>query len=105
MRNVTPFDASRVALEASTAGRTSLFDGSRTGRPAYDEVLVHVRGSAVVGLDETELRQDGEGTGVWIARTDAASLLRVEQTVLGEGDDSITVASTSEPLYVPTSDD
>lgn len=66
---------------------------------------MHVRSSAVVGLDETGLRQDGEGTGVWIARTDTASLLRVEQTVLGEGDDSITVASTREPLYVPTSDD
>jgi hypothetical protein len=46
--------------------------------PAYDEVLAHVRSSAVVGLDETGLRQDGVGAWVWIARTDTASLFRVE---------------------------
>jgi transposase len=46
--------------------------------PAYGEVLAHVRSSAVVGLDETGLRQDGVGAWVWIAQTDTASLFRVE---------------------------
>jgi len=46
--------------------------------PAYHEVLAHMRSSAVVGLHETGLRQDGIGAWVWIARADTASLVRVE---------------------------
>lgn len=45
---------------------------------SYEEIESRVRSSRVVGIDETGLRQDGVGGWAWVARTDDASLFRVE---------------------------
>jgi transposase len=45
---------------------------------SYAEIESRVQSSRVVGVDETGLRQDGVGAWVWLARTDEASLFRVE---------------------------
>ena len=47
-------------------------------QPAVDEIGSHIRDAAVVGLDETGLRQNGVSGWVWVARTETASLFRVE---------------------------
>lgn len=60
---------------------------------SYAEIEAHIRGSAVVGADETGLRQDGVNGWAWLARTPRASLFRVElsraswviDSMLGEG--------------------
>ena len=75
-------------------GLSQMFDRLRGwSEPSYREIEAHVRNSAVVGLDETGLRQDGVGGWTWIARTDSASLFRVElsraswvaEQMLGDG--------------------
>ena len=81
-------------LEVTKGGLSQLIDRLRDRTEAsYDEVMDRVRGSAVVGLDETGLRQNGVGGWVWLARTDEASLFRVElsrggwvaESILGAG--------------------
>ena len=47
-------------------------------QPAVDEIQSHIRNAPVVGQDETGSRQNGVGGWAWIARTDTASLFRVE---------------------------
>ena len=47
-------------------------------QPAVDEIQSHIRNAPVVGADETGLRQNGVGAWAWIARTETASLFRVE---------------------------
>jgi len=47
-------------------------------QPAVDEIQSHIRSAPVVGQDETGLRQNGVGGWAWIARTETASLFRVE---------------------------
>jgi transposase len=47
-------------------------------QPAVDEIQSHIRNAPVVGADETGLRQNGVGGWTWIARTETASLFRVE---------------------------
>jgi len=47
-------------------------------QPAVDEIESRVRSAPVVGLDETGLRQNGIGGWTWLARTETASLFRVE---------------------------
>jgi hypothetical protein len=63
-----------------TAGGVSHLLVRQAGRaqPAVDEIQSHIRDAAVVGLDETGLRQNGVTGWVWIARTETASLFRVE---------------------------
>ena len=81
-------------LEVSKGGLSQLIDRLRDRTcESYQEVVDHVRGSAVVGLDETGLRQYGLSGWVWVARTEDASLFRVElsrgswvaEAMLGEG--------------------
>jgi len=81
-------------LEVSKGGLSQLIDRLRDRTcEGYQEVVDHVRGSAVVGLDETGLRQNGLSGWVWLARTDQASLFRVElsrgswvaEAILGKG--------------------
>ena len=63
----------------SASGLSQLFNRTRQHTaPALDEIKLRVRASDVVSLDETTLRQNGAGAWVWIARTDEASLFRVE---------------------------
>ena len=45
---------------------------------SYAEIENRVRASPVVGIDETGLRQDGVSGWTWLARTNEASLFRVE---------------------------
>ena len=47
---------------------------------SYTEIESHIRGSGVVGLDETGLRQDGVAGWAWIARTERASLFVIERS-------------------------
>jgi hypothetical protein len=47
-------------------------------QPAVDEIESHIRSAPLVGMDETGLRQNGVGGWAWLARTDTASLCRVE---------------------------
>ena len=47
-------------------------------QPAVDEIQTHIRASAVAGMDETGHRQNGVGGYAWLARTEDASLYRVE---------------------------
>ena len=81
-------------LEITKGGITQLVDRLRDRtQPSYQQVVEHVRGSGVVGLDETGLRQDGVNGWVWLARTRKASLFRLElsrgswvaEAILGEG--------------------
>jgi len=45
---------------------------------SYEEIERRMQSSPVVGIDETGLRQDGVLGWAWLARTDEASLFRVE---------------------------
>jgi hypothetical protein len=45
---------------------------------SYTEIERRIQASPVVGIDETGLRQDGVSGWAWLARTDEASLFRVE---------------------------
>lgn len=47
-------------------------------QPAVAEIESHIRSAHLVGLDETGLRQNGVAGWAWLARTDTASLFRVE---------------------------
>jgi transposase len=47
-------------------------------QPVVDEIQSHIRSAPVVGMDETGLRQNGASGWAWIARTEKASLFRVE---------------------------
>lgn len=47
-------------------------------QPAVDEIESRIRSAPVVGQDETGLRQNGVTGWAWLARTDTASLFRVE---------------------------
>jgi transposase len=81
-------------LQITKGGITQLVDRVRDRtEESYHEVVEHIRASAVVGLDETGLRQNGANGWVWLARTGRASLFRVElsrgswvaEAMLGEG--------------------
>jgi hypothetical protein len=63
-----------------TAGGVShlLVRQAERAQPAVDEIQSHIRNAPVVGQDETGLRQNGVTGWVWIARTETASLFRVE---------------------------
>jgi transposase len=81
-------------LEITKGGITQLVDRvrDRTQR-SYQQVVEHIRAAGVVGLDETGLRQQGMNGWVWLARTQRASLFRIElsrgswvaEAMLGEG--------------------
>ena len=66
-------------LSISPGGLVQMFHrvGER-GAPSYDEIVAHIRHAEVVGLDETGIHQDGLGAWAWLARTDQASLFRIE---------------------------
>lgn len=51
---------------------------ARWAAPSYSEIETHVRAAPVIGLDETGMRQDGVMGWAWLARTERASLFRIE---------------------------
>jgi len=66
-------------VQVSPSGLCQLFARqARRAEPARVEILSHVRTSPVVGMDETTIRQNGELAWAWVARTDKASLFRIE---------------------------
>jgi hypothetical protein len=66
-------------LKVTAGGLSQLFArwGARSGA-TYQEILTRIRASAVVGADETGLRQNGVSGWVWLIRTAEASLFRIE---------------------------
>ena len=81
-------------VSVTAGGLSQLFDRLRMqSGPSLVEIVDRVRTSAVVGLDETGLRQNGIGGWVWLVRTDHASLFRMElsrgawvaEALLGQG--------------------
>lgn len=66
-------------LSITAGGLVQMFHRiGKRGAPSYDEISEQVRQAPVVGLDETGLRQDGLSGWAWLARTDQASLFRIE---------------------------
>lgn len=47
---------------------------------SYTEIVGEIRTSAVVGMDETALRQDGVSGWAWSARTERASLFAIARS-------------------------
>lgn len=66
-------------LKVTAGGLSQLFDrwGVRSAA-SLQEILDRIRSSAVVGADETGLRQDGVSGWAWIIRTNEASYFRIE---------------------------
>lgn len=66
-------------LSITKGGLSQLFDReARRTAPSLREIEAHVRTAPVVGADETGWHQDGVGGYVWLARTETASLFRIE---------------------------
>jgi len=85
-------------LAITPGGITQMSDRVRRWSEAgYSEIADDVHAAAMVGIDETGLRQDGVGGWVWLVRTAKASLFRVE---LSRGS---WVASRPEPPDTPLS--
>lgn len=82
--HVTVHGVSRVFatwfdVRVTPSGLCQLFARQATrAKPAVVEIEKHVRTSGVVGMDETTLRQNGDLAWAWLARTDRASLFRIE---------------------------
>jgi transposase len=91
---ISRFIETWFGLAITPGGITQMSDRVRRWSEAgYAEIADHVRTAAMVGIDETGLRQDGVGGWVWLARTAKASLFRVElsrgswvaESMLGDG--------------------
>jgi transposase len=107
LAGISAFLATWFNLRISPGGLSQIF--TRLGRhsqESYKQIERHVQSAEVLGVDETGIRQDGLAGYVWIARTDKASLFRIElsrggwviDSMLGEGFDGI-VASDFYVVY------
>jgi len=79
LRGIASILGTWFGIEITAGAVSQLIDRWRersTG--SYAEIEQHVQGHPIVGLDETGLHQDGVGGWAWLARTDDASLFRVE---------------------------
>ena len=94
MQGISAVMGEWFGLSITPGGVSQLLDRTRTWSVAsYVEIQTRVRESAVVGMDETGLRQDGATGWAWLARTRQASLFRLEpsratwvaEAMLGEG--------------------
>lgn len=94
MAQISRFVNGWYGLSITPGGIHHLLTRTRQWSAAsYDEISSRVQSSPVVGMDETGLRQDGVAGWAWLARTDEASLFRVElsrglwvaETMLGSG--------------------
>lgn len=71
-------------LSISRGGLSHLFARWRVrSQKTHQEIEAHVRSAAVVGADETGIRQNGVSGYAWLVRTEKASLFRIE---LSRGD-------------------
>lgn len=67
------------SVDVTASGITQLIGRLRERSAAsYTEIERHIQAAPVVGIDETGLRQSGVSGWAWLARTDEASLFRVE---------------------------
>jgi transposase len=81
MRGISDVMGKTFGLPISAGGVSQLLDRTREWSTAsYREIQDRVRNSPVVGMDETGLRQDGATGWAWLARTDEASLFRLESS-------------------------
>jgi hypothetical protein len=79
MPQISAFLRGWFGLSITAGGIHHLLTRNRKRSAAsYEEIEQRVRTSSVVGIDETGLRQDGVSGWAWLARTDEASLFRVE---------------------------
>lgn len=79
MPQISRFVSGWFGLSITPGGIHHLLTRARQWSTAsYDEIASRVQSSPVVGIDETGLRQDGVTGWTWLARTDEASLFRVE---------------------------
>ena len=94
MRGVSAVMGEWFGLKISPGGISQLLDRTREwSKPSYAEIEDRVRQSPVVGMDETGMRQQGALGWAWLARTEEASLFRLEPSraswvadaMLGEG--------------------
>ena len=84
LAGIATFFDTWFGLHVTPGGISQMFDRTRRwSRPNLDAIALHVRTAAVVGMDETGWRQDGVRGYAWLARTEQASLYRVE---LSRGD-------------------
>jgi transposase len=66
-------------LDISRGGLSQLLARWRVrSSGSYQEIEAHVRSAAVVGADETGIRQNGVSGYAWLVRTEKASLFRIE---------------------------
>jgi transposase len=66
-------------LNLSRGGLSHLFARWRArSSESYQEIEAQVRSAAVVGADETGIRQNGVSGYAWLVRTERASLFRIE---------------------------
>jgi transposase len=71
-------------IRITSGGLSQMFDRlRRRSGPSYDELVTVARASAVVGLDESSLRQDGVSGWMWLMRTDRVSVFRAEMSRAG----------------------
>jgi transposase len=79
LAGIATFFGGWLGLHITAGGISHLLarHGERA-QPAVDEIQSHIRRSDVAGMDETGLRQNGVAGYVWLARTQDASLYRVE---------------------------
>lgn len=71
-------------LSITAGGLSHMITRLRKRSPeAYAEIENHVRCAAVVGADETGLRQNGKSGWCWLVRTDRASLFHVDKSRSG----------------------
>jgi len=94
MRGISTVMGEWFGVQISPGGVRQLLDRTRGWSVAsYTQIQDRVRESAVVGMDETGLRQDGATGWAWLVRTAEASLFRLEpsratwvaEAMLGEG--------------------
>ena len=79
LAGVSAFLAEWCGLSITAGGVSHVLARHGTwAQPAVDEIAAHIRSASVVGMDETGLRQNGIGAWAWLARTDTASLFRIE---------------------------
>jgi transposase len=79
LAGIATFMCAWFGLRITAGGISHLL--SRQGeraQGAVDEIESRIRSAHLVGLDETGLRQNGVAGWAWLARTDTASLFRVE---------------------------
>ena len=82
--NICAFFGQWCGVSITAGGISQMFVRLRDRSPeAYTEIETKVRSAPLVGADETGFRQNGVAGWCWLARTDKASLFRVDPSRAG----------------------